>query len=120
MQKPVKIIGIHFGDNDFGNTIRAFLRNLMWEGLDSFRNQSKKDFADLYNKSCEGLYWLCQNKGNHQHRDTSTTKNYLAITEQNVFLNEEVAEFIKTNKTGFNSDFHVLDTQVFEPYIYTC
>ncbi len=115
-----KIIGIRFTDNDFGNTFRGFLTCLKLNGLESYANLTKSDIVILFNKSSLGMYYLFQHRtGQRYTEDDARTAKYVAITEANVFLDDEVAAYIKENHGNFNHDFFVLDTAVYEPYIYT-
>lgn len=115
-----KLLGIRFSDNDFGNTVRAFLRCILDTGIDSYNlegNLGKEKVVELFNRSAPGLYWLCQNLlRDDKNWDPST---YLIISAKNVFLDDEVTNYIQECKGRDDSEFHVLDTQAHIPYIYS-
>lgn len=118
-----KIIGIRFPDNDFHNTITAFLECLRFTGLESYEGYqnnglNKEKIVELFNKSAAGLYWLCQNRLRYTNENFDPIK-YLTISVDNVFLDEEVSNYIKEHKGWDNGEFHVLDCQVHVPYIYS-
>jgi hypothetical protein len=94
-------IGIRFPDNDFGNTVRAFLDGLKeWDALD------KPTIVELFKRSAPGLYWLYQNRMGYGLN--WKPECYLFIQEKDVFLGKEVEEYLKNNSSNCNGDFHVL------------
>lgn len=125
MEKPVTIIGIRFSDNDFINTIWAFLTCISETGIESYGDLNKEKIVELFNRSATGLYWLVQNRLRYPSTIFETLDpTYLTITTKNVFLNEEVTAYVK-EKVWDNSEFHVLDTEIRgtkgenAPYIYS-
>jgi len=90
----VKRVGINFGDNDFGNTLRPFVQVLLdaynW-GSDTAKNLTKEKVVELFNESSWGLYLLFQ----HRHGWTvyEGTKDYLKIDINHVLTDKEVDEY---------------------------
>lgn len=111
-----KIIGVRFPDNDFGNTICAFLRSLSFHGLDAY-DFDKEKFVKLYNATIYSFYLIGQRLG----QESAQAQNYLQITTDNVYFDNEVREHLIELGGGDNSEFHVIDCQNpnSEPYIYT-
>lgn len=115
MSNP-KIIGIKFGDNDFGSTFRTLFDIIAKEGLESYRHLDKESFVALCNRALPGIYWIAQNKMRYQSGDPAS---YVQIKEEQVFFDDEVAKFLKDHHGCCDSDFFVLDTTVYgEPYFY--
>lgn len=120
MKQP-KIIGIYFDDNDYSSTITAFLKCILDSGLDKY-DLSKENIVKLFNRSAPGLYWLFQNRLRYEDSASDTgfdITKYLKITVNNVFLDDEVSEKLKTSNVWANGIFHVLDAKIFRPYIYS-
>lgn len=118
-----KVIGIQFADNDFYFTFRGFLTTLMQRGLDSFPNLTKERLADLFNTVSYSMYLLHQQRDfGFKPSDKERYEKILHIDADDIYFDDEVAAYIKSEADGrgFNCEFHVLDTQVFEPYVYTC
>ncbi len=107
-------IGIRFSDNDFSSSIRGFLNIMKERGIENY-DLSKSKLVVLFNRSIEGVYWLCQ----ASPRSSSYDKSWLRIEEKNVFLDEEVTKYVTENTSDHNYEFHVLDTMGHEPYIYS-
>jgi len=119
-----KVIGIFFGDNDFGCPITAFLSNIApYVTEEGSYNLTKTNLVKRFNATIDALCILT-NRDFSENKERSN--NYLTIAEENVYFDDEVAECIKTQRNGygFNCDFHVLDTQTFtadgKPFLYSC
>jgi hypothetical protein len=106
-------LGIRYSDNDFNNTIRGFLRTfhdgIMWNHRDIIDKLTKPRIVALFNSLVPGLYLLYQ----HGYRDIRRESDppRIKITEENVFLDEEVDEYLtwlKEEKMG-NCEFHYYD-----------
>src|SRR4029077_4641132 len=128
----MKIIGIRFADNDFYFTIRAFLTIIWTGGIERYDHLDKEGFAELFNLSATGLYWLAQNRHRFEGDRFATgdcfatddftqagMAKYLTIGPENIYFDDEVKEYIKSQGSNVNGEFHFLDTQVHTPYIYT-
>lgn len=115
MKNP-KIVGIKFADNDFSHCIKTFLEIIKQEGISSYRNLDKELLVSLFNKTIDSIYYLAQNKGSYP---LSLPLDYLRIEVKDVFFDEEVARYLLENRDNLNCEFHVLDAQCFEPYIYS-
>lgn len=115
----MKIIAIKFGDNDFGYTIRAFLENIHRTGISSYSHLNKEQMAQLFNKTIYALYLLVQNR--LEYEDSVNIQKYLQIEPRHIYFDDEVAAFLaeEGNRNSCNSDFFVLDTQNYQPYIYS-
>lgn len=105
-----RYIGIRFANNDFYNTVTAFLRNLVnefscsWEYTPTY---TKEDIVELFNKSAPGLYWLCQN--GLQYKTDLGVDGYLKINVNNVYFDEEVTNYTITKEGWDNLEFFYVD-----------
>lgn len=101
-----KVIGINFGDNDFCNVAYGFLAGLKHTGIDIYQDKSK--VVKVWNVAAEGLYRLYQNPFEYNHDETEGwVGKYLQIDEDDVYFDEEVDEYLKTQ--FLNSEFAVID-----------
>lgn len=91
-------VGINFGDNDFGNTLRPFVQSL----LDLYRRDpqravsfTKKDVVWFFNEMAYGLYRMFQSRDFKRVEDKyeEHLRNYLQIDEQHVLVDEEVDKY---------------------------
>lgn len=106
MENKIEKIGIRFSDNDFATVIETFLE-LIGNGYK--RNGkielSKEDITNIFNSIAGNLYWLVQDSKTYNlsmdYVKQFPDYDYLTITEKNVFINEEVEEYIsKLQKYG--------------------
>jgi hypothetical protein len=119
-KKSLKVLGIRFGDNDFHQTCRAWLEMIKWVGIEQFDHLSKAELLELFNRSAPAIYWTAQNQLRYRADETSTEKyirEKMKVTD--IYINEEVAAYLKDPMTFLNGEFYVLDTQVHEPYVYS-
>lgn len=112
MNQP-KLIGIRFADNDFGVTLHSFLANMLAQGLDTYEI-SKENIVNLFNKSAPGLYYLIQNRMRYQEQ--FKPDEYLKISVDNVYFDQEVKDHLKEVGNWDNGEFHILDVKA--EYIY--
>ena len=108
-------IGIRFPDNDFGNTVRGFLRNLMWSHINA-TDLTAEELTELFNETADAVYRLCQDF------DGPSAGAYIRIKLTDVFLGEAAGtkgrELTATGQA--NGDYHVLCWPGgSDPYIYT-
>lgn len=101
---------IRFGDNDFFYTMRAFGRVLLQDFHPSGKPEeylTKEHIVWLWNELAPGLYMLAQNQWRYScaPKDVKHTRKYLQITEKQVFLGEEAAEYITANQNGWNGEW---------------
>lgn len=115
-----KKIGIRFSDNDFYYTVTAFLRVLLPD--ESFTHHlandikfTKAQIVELFNGMAYSLYLLKQNAW--RYKPGATIKTYLQITEDKVYLDEEVDSFIKECNGWYNGEFFAVDFT--EAYIWS-
>lgn len=112
-------IGIKFSDNDFGHSIRGFLKLFVDSAIVDVEQQiTKERIVELFNSTISGIYWICQNgylyntdEGFHDLRD-----RWLHIELRHVYLGQEVLDFIKENDNWYNSEFHYVDLERKEVY----
>lgn len=111
LPEGTKKVGIRFGDNDFYNTLTSFLRVLLPD--ESFTHQSndltftKARIVELFNGMGYSMYLLKQNAW--RYAPGANTAEYLKITEDKVYLDGEVDEFIDKHPTGDNGEFFAVD-----------
>jgi hypothetical protein len=112
-----KIIAIDFHDNDFSTTFTAFLRAILDGGIDRYGEVTKEKVAELWNRSCAGLYWLHQNK--LEYRTDWDPLSYLKLEAKDILFDDEVKVHIDENDGWCNGETFVLDTQVVPAYVYS-
>jgi len=117
-------VGIRFSDSDFSRTIRAFLtmlpasKDYCWivEGDMGNTLFTKEEIVRMFNASIGGIYGLTQNyfrrlaspeANEGWEAEVERIGNYLQITEDNVYLGDEVTDFIDENKGWFNGEFFI-------------
>lgn len=110
-------VGIKFADNDFGNAIRGFLQNIRivlkeTKAIHLSKMFEKHNFVEMYNQSIYGCYLLYQNQFEYQAK---INPEYLKISVNQVYFNEEVLEVLEDQNT--NHEFHYYS--LFEDEIYT-
>jgi hypothetical protein len=103
-------LGIIFNDNDFSHTVHSFLeiisKALLHCDAEKHINYTKERIVEHYNKVVVSLYLLCQSSFSYDV-DWKDAQEYLAISVENVYLNYEVAAFLR--KTPWcNNEFHFM------------
>lgn len=97
-------VGIRFSDNDFSQVVRRFLY-LLKDSMEYFEGEdkdySKATIVSMFNETAYGLDLMFQRWAT----DSVSTKKYLRIAERNVFLNEEIDEYMNT-KCSWSTDKH--------------
>ena len=110
------VLGIHFGDNDFHTSIRAFLGilvgNEVWH-VRLFKNLTKASVVEVYNEIIYGLYLVTQRLDRGALPDAKEKEHmtkYLAIKESNVFLGQEVIDHYNElmASRNYNGDYHFI------------
>ena len=112
-------IAIRFTDNDFQITIVKFLE-IMLEGLkDDFRETyrmrtepevpDKSVIVDIFNKTAPGIYLMVQSGFVSKEFNPY---DYIQITENNVFIGDEVQIQKDKESVCYNGEFFILDTEV--------
>ena len=113
---PIKQLGIDFGDNDFYFTLIPFMKLLIPD--DSTHHSlvlpswSKEQVVELFNNLAFGIYLLKQNgwRYNNSDADHAHIKKYLRITEEQVFIDEEVKAFMERDEgSHLNGEFFAVD-----------
>jgi hypothetical protein len=113
-----KKLGIRFGDNDFYYTCTAFLKVLLPDGLFTHHlardlKFTKAQIVELFNKMAPALYLLKQNAWRYSpmtdRGNGEGIGSYLRITEDKVYLDDEVDKFIVEYSGRANGDFFVVD-----------
>lgn len=106
------LIGLNFGDNDFGYAITPWMRDLkesIKQGLLPIENINEELIANLFNESIYGYYILNQNL--LQYNKGDNIKNYLTINKDDVFLDKDLLEKLKTATSWSNYAFWYFDTE---------
>ncbi len=107
-------IGIFFGDNDFGITIREFLKlfenssynHHNMNNLTLDERFTKERIAFLFNNSATTLYYIKQNGFCYNLDINYNTNNYLKIDKSDVYINEEVDKMLKKDN---DACFHFIE-----------
>ena len=122
----ITAIGIRFSDNDFGNSIRPWLRavveSFIYKGLldpdesEKIRGWrpdylTKQYVVDLFYKTIMGFYLMyqCDDHTNVEESKLELTSNYLKNHRVEVFFNEEVHNYIQENDYWDNFEFFYWD-----------
>lgn len=103
-------VGIRFCDNDYGATIRHFLKLLNLRALwvdDTYQELTKAKVVQMFNETSAGLAMMFQRR-NWDRDDIELYRRYLKITEDNVFFGEEINKHIKEYNGDDNGEFHYL------------
>jgi hypothetical protein len=108
-KKQINYLGIRFGDNDFHFTWTAIMRTF----LDSCDNQNldKQRIVTICNNISYGMYRLHQNRWQYNNgiKDyDEETRDYLRITEDKVYINDEVLKFLQETDRH-NCEFFYVD-----------
>lgn len=116
---PAKhLLGIRFADNDFYNTLHPFMTLVLDSAFVGrpesseriFENVTKARVVELFNEIAFGLYMLCQNGFRYDdEKGQEHIRNYLKITEKNVYLDDEVTKHIEECDSWDNGEFHYAD-----------
>ncbi len=112
----ITALGIRFPDNDYINSIQAWLKVIADQEIQSYNFTSKQQIVGLFNKSIDGIYWLVQNK--MRYDVSRLDASYLTITEENVYLNEEVDKYLIEQGRNLNCEFHVVYFYINAPWYY--
>lgn len=106
----MKRVGINFGDNDFGNVLRAFCENL----LTAYRNDPKRvgnftrdQIITLFNELSYGLYIMHQSRW--ERNDIDHIKSYLKITDREILIDEEMTDYFLNQTWRHNHDCYWVD-----------
>lgn len=105
-------LGIRFPDNDFYDTMRGFLTLISLNGADAYVSaknleSSKKKICELFMATALEIYCVCQNKS-HKYENMNL-QTYFKLTSGDVFIGEEVDQYLFAAKGWDNSEFFYLD-----------
>ena len=101
-------LGIAFGDNDFYTTIVSFLENLPDEWM---AIKDKKKLVFLVNQSLFTFYIMHQNCCKYNRLQVldkvyiEHMKNYLTVNQDQIYLDDEVTDYIREQDGWDNSEF---------------
>ena len=85
------------GDNDFSNTVSAFVKAIAPRILAGSKNITKAKIVELFNAHAYSLYCL------HQAWDFDSNpdvKEYLKVEEKDIYFDDEVKEYTNFNLDG--------------------
>lgn len=107
-------IGINFGDNDFQITFENVMNALLFafnEKDKMFR--TKTNLVKIVNSLSIGMYLLHQNKFEYScsSKEIDHIEKYLNISTSDIFLNDQVDDYLKKNDNWCNSEFIFMDTK---------
>lgn len=107
-------VAILFGDNDFSNTFIPLLThlNLAYHHYGKLP-EDKETLVKFINELAPNMYLLFQNQDeiNGMEWITEGLKTGLAITVNDILVNNEVDEYLKTMPND-NSSTYILDTDI--------
>lgn len=105
-------LAIFFGDNDFAKTYHQ-IGKVLYESF-KYHNElpSKEVLVYSINVMAQGMAHLFQHQGNLGKVDT-TYEMYLRVDESQVFIYDEVDEFLQNNIS--NGDVVVVDSNLDYP-----
>jgi hypothetical protein len=94
----MKRVGINFGDNDFGNTLRPFVQSLLDLHMydpERIKRFTRGDIAWLFNEVAYGLYRMFQARDTKEVevKHEERLRRYLRIDEHHVLVDDEVTEY---------------------------
>ncbi len=98
MKTPDRIYVRFAGDNDFAQTVKAFVKAIAPRiFLGAWAHISKEDIVNLFNKHAFSLYALYQC---HDLHPDDSLRSYLNIEVKDVYFDEEIDEFTNFNHDG--------------------
>lgn len=104
-------IGISFGDNDFYFTFMPMMEAIAAALTMSHPgNQplTKSQIVEIINGLAYPFYRLCQNRWRHGDGGDDHIRNYLRITEDRVYINEEIDKKLE-DPYWCNGEFFYVD-----------
>jgi hypothetical protein len=111
----MRLIGIRFSDNDYGNLFRGLLFTLMaaleWRATEPNREQ----LLQIINENIYGMYFMWQ----HKYRFDETpsreeVETHLEITDNKLYIDEQVDQFFNEKGDWHNSEFIYVDLKTKE------
>ena len=100
-------LGIRFNDNDFGLVITKYLS--LFKDTNKLGNVTKEHIVEHFNKIAPSINRLIYN-------DSTTPDDYLEINVDDVFIGDEVNDFLKSDCVEatwywYNGEFHYIDLE---------
>jgi hypothetical protein len=100
-------LGIRFNDNDFGLVITKYLS--LFKDTNTLGNVTKEHIVEHFNKIVPSINRLIYN-------DSTTPDDYLEINVDNVYIGDEVNDFLKSDCVEatwywYNGEFHYIDLE---------
>ena len=100
-------LGIRFNDNDFGLVITKYLS--LFKDTNKLGNVTKEHIVEHFNKIAPSINSLIYN-------DSTTPDDYLEINVDNVYIGDEVNDFLKSDCVEatwywYNGEFHYIDLE---------
>ena len=100
-------LGITFYDNDFGLVITKYLS--LFKDTNTLGNLTKEHIVEHFNKIAPSINRLIYNQ-------YTTPDDYLEINVDNVYIGDEVNDFLKSNCVEatwywYNGEFHYIDLE---------
>lgn len=100
-------LGIRFNDNDFGLVITKYLS--LFKDTNKLGNVTKEHIVEHFNKIAPSINRLIYN-------DSTTPDDYLEINVDNVYIGNEVNDFLKSDCVEatwywYNGEFHYIDLE---------
>jgi hypothetical protein len=100
-------LGIRFNDNDFGLVITKYLS--LFKDTNKLGNVTKEHIVEHFNKIAPSINRLIYN-------DSTTPDDYLEINVDNVYIGDEVNDFLKSDCVEatwywYNGEFHYIDLE---------
>lgn len=109
-------LGIRFGDNDFSTTCTWFLRLILpeppvWEVAPRSVTFTRAQVVTLFNETALGIYLMKQNRFEYdmEPAEVEHIRAYLRITEDQVYIDDEVGAYVEGNQEMLNGEFFAVD-----------
>lgn len=112
------------GDNDFHRTVKRFVQAIAPIVFQDGFKTCKADIVKLFNETAYSFYTIAHYDSWNEFPtekcgEVITTKDYLQITEKDVYFDNEVSEFTDfnhdgcmavkiNNKNGFDIQYHMV------------
>lgn len=106
-------IGINFGDNDFGSTFGPIMKIII-DAVEYNKSLEKKltkeNISQLVNGLSLSAYKMFQYTWDYDDGGDKHIGKYLKIKPEDIYLNEEIDEKLKTYSSWANRSFFYADT----------
>jgi len=119
----IEKIGVSFGDNDFWQTWETALEvignSILQNGCSSYcsGNITRNHLVKRINASIAGIYYLSQGLIPRESDDRFKPAWYLKINPTDIYINDEIEQFLEQNSYDQNSEFFIVEIDDNQTYI---